>query len=45
MLEITIHGSKVIVERNRTIVVVECYDAEIAQSVAAKITLEQIERG
>lgn len=45
MLEITVHGSKVIVESSHAIVVIECYAAEIAQTIVAKITLEQIERG
>ncbi|MBA9085080.1 hypothetical protein FHR92_001542 [Fontibacillus solani] len=44
MLEITVHGSKVIVESSHTIVIIECYDDETAQSVVAKITLEQIGR-
>lgn len=44
MLEITVHGSKVIVESSRTIVIIQCNNDETAQSVAAKITLEQIRR-
>lgn len=43
MIEIDIKDTKVVVENNREIVMIECHEAEVAQSVAAKIALIQVE--